>query len=102
MPIRCFSCGFPIAAFVEDYRKGIEKGKSAEDILNKLGIKRYCCRRIFISNVELIEDIAPEISVRVTLRIVAFVLVLILITSLISSFFSIRQLRKIYPLEAFA
>ena len=58
IPIRCFSCGFPIAAFKEDFDKEVASGKKADEVLNKMGINRYCCRRMLISNVSLIEDIA--------------------------------------------
>lgn len=58
MPIRCFSCGFPIAIFKEDFDKEVASGKKPEEVLSKMGVSRYCCRRMLISNVSLIEDIA--------------------------------------------
>ena len=58
IPVRCFSCGFPIGVFKEEFDKAVASGKKAEDVLNKMGIKRYCCRRMLISDVNLIEEIA--------------------------------------------
>ena len=29
------------------------------DVLTDLGIERYCCRRMFVSHVDLIDDVAP-------------------------------------------
>ena len=58
VPIRCFSCGFPVAVFKEEFDKAVASGKKADEVLDKMGIKRYCCRRMLISNVELVEEIA--------------------------------------------
>ena len=58
IPIRCMSCGKPIAQlweeFVERTKKSEEKGKVMDD----LGLKRYCCRAIFLGHVDLIDTIA--------------------------------------------
>ena len=44
IPIRCFSCGKPIAHLYQEYKKLVEEGMSQKDALDKLGAKRYCCR----------------------------------------------------------
>lgn len=58
IPIRCQSCGKPIAhlweEFVERTKKGEEKGK----VMDELGLKRYCCRAIFLGHIDLIDTIA--------------------------------------------
>ena len=59
IPIRCFSCGFPISAFWEEYRKRVAKGEEPGKVMDDLGIKRYCCRRMLLSHIELIDKIAP-------------------------------------------
>ena len=57
MPVRCFSCGAVIADKWEDYDRRVNKeNEEAEKVLNDLGIKRYCCRRMFVGNVELIDE----------------------------------------------
>ena len=58
IPICCFSCGKPVAHLYEDYKKEIEKGKKPKEVMDKLGLKRYCCRALFLSHVDLIETIA--------------------------------------------
>ena len=40
IPIRCISCGKPVY------------GEESKDILDDMGITRYCCRRMLISHVE--------------------------------------------------
>ncbi len=53
--IRCYSCGKPIAHLWEEYQKRIEKGENRKNILDSLGLKRYCCRQTFIGHVDLLE-----------------------------------------------
>ena len=45
IPIRCISCGKPVSAYFDD-------GEESKDILDDMGITRYCCRRMLISHVE--------------------------------------------------
>ncbi len=57
MPVRCFSCGAVVADKWEEYDKRVNREKEdAGKVLDDLGVKRYCCRRMFISNVELIDE----------------------------------------------
>ncbi len=57
MPVRCFSCGAVLADKWEEYDKRVNKdNEKAEKVLDELGVKRYCCRRMFIGNVELIDE----------------------------------------------
>ncbi|MDE1832986.1 MAG: DNA-directed RNA polymerase subunit N [Candidatus Micrarchaeota archaeon] len=57
MPVRCFSCGAVVADKWEEYDRRANKEKEpAGKVLDELGVKRYCCRRMFLSNVELIDE----------------------------------------------
>lgn len=58
IPIRCFTCGKVISDIWDVYKERI----TYEDpgaVLNDLGITRYCCRRMLLTHVELIDEIAP-------------------------------------------
>uniref|UniRef100_A0A7J2THY9 DNA-directed RNA polymerase subunit Rpo10 n=1 Tax=Archaeoglobus fulgidus TaxID=2234 RepID=A0A7J2THY9_ARCFL len=57
-PIRCFSCGAVIGHLYVKYLEILKSGKSPKEALDSLGIKRYCCRRMFISHKSLIGEIA--------------------------------------------
>lgn len=78
IPIRCFTCGKVIADKWYGYLKLVEeekekKGQTDDSILNlnsnevektpegialdKLKLKRYCCRRMMLSHVDLIDII---------------------------------------------
>ena len=58
IPIRCWSCGKPIAQHWEEYRERTEKGEDKKKVLDELGLERYCCRTMFLSNVSLIDEAA--------------------------------------------
>jgi len=57
IPVRCFSCGQVIADKWEEFDKRVKNGEDAGKVLDDLGIKRYCCRRMIISHVDLIDEI---------------------------------------------
>lgn len=74
IPVRCFTCGKVLADKWDYYCKEVKRLKkgSKDDtilnvnvktvqltpegkVMNSLGLKRYCCRRAMLSNVELID-----------------------------------------------
>ena len=52
-PVRCFTCGKIIGKDWDKFLDEVEKGKNPEKVLDQLGYHRYCCRRMFLSHVEL-------------------------------------------------
>ncbi|MDT7891196.1 MAG: DNA-directed RNA polymerase subunit N [Thermoproteota archaeon] len=56
VPVRCFTCGYPIARFWDEYKRRVSNGEQPGDVLDSLGIKRYCCRRMFLSTYEYIDE----------------------------------------------
>ena len=70
IPIRCFSCGKVIGDIYEEYKKRYEEYNKAikagekpketpKQILDSLGVERYCCRRMILSHVDLLGEAAP-------------------------------------------
>jgi DNA-directed RNA polymerase subunit N len=55
IPIRCFSCGKPLAHLYEEYKERTDKGEESGKVMDSLGLKRYCCRSAFLSHVDLID-----------------------------------------------
>ncbi|MBI5051445.1 DNA-directed RNA polymerase subunit N [Candidatus Micrarchaeota archaeon] len=51
-PVRCFTCGAVIGDLYEQY-KTIAKEKNPDEAFSTLGVERYCCRRMFVSHVEM-------------------------------------------------
>ncbi|KAL0635391.1 DNA-directed RNA polymerase II subunit L [Maublancomyces gigas] len=57
IPMRCFSCGKVIADLWDDYLKALQDGVKESDAMDELGCKRYCCRRMLMTHVDLIEKL---------------------------------------------
>ncbi len=58
IPIRCFTCGKPIGHLWEEFKKRVENGEDRKKVLDELGLKRYCCRALFLGHVDLLETVA--------------------------------------------
>jgi DNA-directed RNA polymerase subunit N len=58
IPIRCFSCGKPIAHLYEEYEKRVKEGEDAGRVMDSLKLVRYCCRASILGHADMI----PEIS----------------------------------------
>lgn len=59
IPVRCFSCGGLVAHKWEEFSSNIAAGMEMNVVLDELGFERYCCRRMFVSHLDLISDVAP-------------------------------------------
>jgi len=70
IPVRCFTCGRVISDLYEDfvkryddYKKAMDAGEKPKEtpkqILDDLGLERYCCRRMLLTHVDLIGEAAP-------------------------------------------
>lgn len=64
IPVRCFSCGKVIGDKWKPYVERISKGEKPKDVLDDLGLKRYCCRRMLITHVEIIDEILKLYQIR--------------------------------------
>lgn len=67
IPVRCFSCGRVIASdyvafvnrvkFIKDNENRDPTPEEIDKIFDELGVKRYCCRRMILSHVDLIDEV---------------------------------------------
>lgn len=79
IPVRCFTCGKVLGDKYNYYKRTVneeklKRGESTEDtilnlqskdvqktiegrVLDELGLKRYCCRRVMLGHIDLIEVI---------------------------------------------
>lgn len=57
IPIRCFTCGKLIADRWEEFARRVKAGERTKKVLDDLGMTRYCCRRMFISHVDVVDDL---------------------------------------------
>lgn len=59
IPVRCFTCGKVVASAWPVFVERMRAGEESEKVLDDLGMSRYCCRRMLLSNAELIDEVLP-------------------------------------------
>lgn len=47
-----------MSAVYEEFKERVDKGEEPGKVFTALGVKRYCCRRMLVSQVDLIEHIS--------------------------------------------
>jgi DNA-directed RNA polymerase subunit N len=57
IPVRCFTCGKVVADHWEEFARRVKAGERPKQVLDDMGMTRYCCRRMFISQVDVIDDL---------------------------------------------
>ncbi|MBU0635443.1 DNA-directed RNA polymerase subunit N [Candidatus Micrarchaeota archaeon] len=57
IPVRCFSCGKEIGSQYEEFLKRVQKGEQPGKVMDELGIERYCCRRMILAHVDLMDEL---------------------------------------------
>lgn len=55
IPVRCFTCGKPIGHLWEEFKKRVSEGEDEKIILDSLKVERYCCRKMFMGQIDSIE-----------------------------------------------
>ncbi len=56
IPVRCFSCGGVIGDKYEEFKRRIKK-EDPRKVMDSLGVKRYCCRRMLLSQADFIDEV---------------------------------------------
>ncbi|MDA4120921.1 MAG: DNA-directed RNA polymerase subunit N [Thaumarchaeota archaeon] len=62
IPIRCFTCGNLIGDKFQSFQSRVKSGEDPAKVLDGLGLKRYCCRTMLISSVDVIDQVLPFFS----------------------------------------
>lgn len=57
IPVRCFTCGKVIGDKWDAYLSLLQSNYTEGDALDTLNLRRYCCRRMLLSHVDLIEKL---------------------------------------------
>ncbi|TET20379.1 DNA-directed RNA polymerase subunit N [Candidatus Bathyarchaeota archaeon] len=57
IPVRCFTCGKLVGDKWEEFARRVKAGEDAGIVLNSLGVTRYCCRRMLLSHVDIIDEV---------------------------------------------
>lgn len=53
-PVRCFTCNKLVGHLWERYKS---YGEEREQAFEEMNIKRYCCKRMFLTHRELIDEL---------------------------------------------
>jgi len=56
-PVRCITCGKLLGDKYDEFEQRVKKGESPASVLDELGVKRYCCRRMLLTSVDLMDEI---------------------------------------------
>ena len=57
IPVRCFTCGSICGNKWGKYIYILESGREPIDAFEEIGIRRYCCKRMFLGHVDLIDKL---------------------------------------------
>ena len=49
------SCGKPVGHLWEEFKERTDKGEDAKKVFEDLDIERYCCRSVFLGQVDNLE-----------------------------------------------
>jgi DNA-directed RNA polymerase subunit N (RpoN/RPB10) len=55
IPVRCFTCGKVMANKWVTYSSEVNQGKPPAQVLDALGLKRYCCRSMLLTHVDILD-----------------------------------------------
>ncbi|MEC9120320.1 MAG: DNA-directed RNA polymerase subunit N [Candidatus Thalassarchaeaceae archaeon] len=59
IPVRCWSCGKVVAHLYDQFKNAVDTGEDPSKVLDDLGLERYCCRRMYVGHIELIDEVSP-------------------------------------------
>jgi len=59
IPVRCFTCGALVGDKFYEFKDKVTKGEQPTKVLDDMGIKRYCCRRMIVAHSEITDEIIP-------------------------------------------
>jgi DNA-directed RNA polymerase I, II, and III subunit RPABC5 len=57
LPVRCYTCGKVIGGKWAPYQNLLSEGVDMKESLDRLGLKKICCRRMMMGHVELIDSL---------------------------------------------
>ena len=60
VPVRCFTCGNVVAEHWDEFKARAREGdEDPQEVLDELGVERYCCRRMLVSHTDLVDVVSP-------------------------------------------
>ncbi|MDG6928847.1 MAG: DNA-directed RNA polymerase subunit N [Nitrososphaerota archaeon] len=59
IPVRCFTCGSLVGEKYDTFKARVTSGEEPGKVLDDMGLKRYCCRRMLLSGFEIVDYQVP-------------------------------------------
>lgn len=59
VPVRCFTCGNLVADKYNEFVTRVKSGEDPKVVLDSIGLKRYCCRRMLIAAIDVVDQLMP-------------------------------------------
>tara|TARA_Y100001970_G_scaffold293768_1_gene443000 strand:- start:16219 stop:16425 length:207 start_codon:yes stop_codon:yes gene_type:complete len=59
IPVRCWSCGKVVAHLYDQFKAAVDSGEDPQKVLDDIGLERYCCRRMYVGHIDLLDEVAP-------------------------------------------
>lgn len=59
IPVRCYSCGKVVGNLYEPYKALLDRDYTEAEALQALRLDRYCCRRMILSHIDLVDELIP-------------------------------------------
>jgi len=56
IPVRCFTCGKVVADKFDQFKREVRQGEDPAVVLDKIGLDRYCCRRMLLAHIDIIDS----------------------------------------------
>ncbi len=56
IPVRCFTCGKVVADKYDQFKREVRQGEDPATVLDNLGLNRYCCRRMLLAHIDIIDS----------------------------------------------
>ena len=56
IPVRCFTCGKVVADKFDQFKREVRQGEDPAVVLDKVGLDRYCCRRMLLAHIDIIDS----------------------------------------------
>jgi len=57
IPVRCYTCGKVVGNKWNHYNDLCKEGKTQEQAFQLLGLRRYCCKRVLLGHIDIIDTL---------------------------------------------
>tara|TARA_B000000557_G_scaffold262714_1_gene264099 strand:- start:1215 stop:1469 length:255 start_codon:yes stop_codon:yes gene_type:complete len=57
IPVRCFTCNKVLGNKENSIKKYQDEGMEMKEIMEKLKIQRYCCKRVILTHINTCDDL---------------------------------------------